>query len=1838
MGQMNPGSRAPLLISEWKAAQISGDGLQRLFSLVEAERSANSHTHAWISLAERNQIEEQWEKLQQLGPEALSLPFYGVPFAVKDNIDAEGFATTAACPSFASGKATSDATVVRNFKAAGAILIGKTNLDQFATGLVGTRSPYGAVPNSFDATRVSGGSSSGSAVVVARGVVPFSLGTDTAGSGRVPAGFNNIVGLKPTRGALSTTGVVPACRTLDCVSIFALTVEDAQLVLSVVEGYDPEDSYSRKRPDRFHEQGATVFGHVGPVSSPRLAICSNPNWFGCDDHYPAYDKALEKAASLGWLLEPVDFSVLFQLAQLLYSGTWVAERYEAIRSFIQTVDPEAMDPVVRGIIKGAEKFTAADAFAGVYLRQDLTRQIKSAFARFDGILVPTTPTFPTLEQLSLNPVEENSKLGTYTNFVNFMDWSALSFPAGFRPDGLPFGLTLIANTWQEPQLLELAHQWCSAEPRTLGATGECVTERPLPNSVSQIAIDTIPIAVVGAHLTGFPLNKDLTSRNAMFSKQTSTSSRYRLFALSSTSGVSKPGLKRVSADESGKEIEIELWNLPGSALASFMQTIPSPLSIGKIELQDGSWVHGFVCEPIGLDAATDITDFGGWRSYCRHLQAPMQNPEASSPRKTISKILIANRGEIAARIIRTLHKMGLQAVAIYSNSDRSSPHVCTADVALELKGQTVSETYLNIKQIIELAKASEVDSVIPGYGFLSENADFARAVQDAGMVWIGPTPTQMDDLGLKHKAREIATAADVPTVPGSQGLLNSLDDALREAQQVGFPLMLKSTAGGGGIGLSHCEDEESLATAFEAVVRQAQANFGNGGIFLERFITQARHVEIQILGDGTGRAIALGERDCSLQRRHQKVVEESPAVMVPQDVRDKMKAAALRLASSVKYLNVGTVEFVYDVKSTEFYFLEVNTRLQVEHPVTEQVTGLDLVECMIKTADGRWDELFPKPQQDIALTGASIEVRLYAESPLQNFRPSAGEITELVFPNDLRVDTWVEQGTTVTTAYDPMIAKIISYGADRKDALEKLLKGLNGTKIEGLQTNLDYLRQILGSELFQSGNYTTKSLDTFQFLSSSFEILDPGALATVQDYPGRTGYWNIGIPPSGPMDSHSFRLANRLVGNPETAAGLECTLQGPTLKFHQEAIVAVTGGVVALTLDGDAVNASQAIKVQPGQVLRVGEIEHGYRVYIGIRGGINVPTIMGSRSTFEIGKIGGFQGRKLRAHDIIPLFPANIPDIDTTKQIIRLFPFPRQPNAEWLVRVVPGPHGAPEYFTEDSVKGLFSEGWKVHHNSNRLGVRLKGPYPEWSRSSGGEAGLHPSNIHDSPYSVGSVSFTGDEAVILTCDGPSLGGFVVFCVIATADMWKIGQARPGDIIRFQPVSAEMALDLDMELDRAIEELREPDGINTIPNSTTSQLLSANPVTVVSDENQKIQARQAGDRAILLEFGDVTGFDMRQSFEIFAFCDQHSKTPILGVEDLTPGIFTLHVHYAQAISPSTIIDRITQHVKSYSIPTQVPSRIFRMPLAFDDEVCRAAIKRYENTIRHEAPWLPSNTKFLAELNGLDTVADLMYEASFLVLGLGDVFMGSPCAVPIDPRHRLFGSKYNPSRSFTPRGAVGIGGQYMCIYATDSPGGYQLVGRTKEIWDHSCASICSGRDGLIDHGAGSPWLFRLFDRIAFYPVTEEELDSKPVSELVHVEESVLDLLEYESWLDKNKLDIESRKAQQARAISSSPFIEDLVRPYVQANSSSGKDNLEMGTGTTSGGWVKAMMPGRCYKINVKEGDIVNKGDVLLCIESSKMELEIKSQESGRCVAVGLAVGDVIGISDNLVKIEKN
>ncbi|KAF9878950.1 urea carboxylase [Colletotrichum karsti] len=1812
----------PLTIPEWRDAQESGDGLFRLLALRESEARLNSN--AWIALATPTQIEQQWAYAESLRSSGATLPLFGVPFAAKDNIDVASFPTTAGCPSFANGPVDKDATVIACLKAAGAIVLGKTNLDQFATGLVGTRSPYGPVGNSFDPTKVSGGSSSGSAVVVARGVVPFSLGTDTAGSGRVPAGLNNIVGLKPTRGALSTTRVVPACRSLDCVSIFALTVNDAETVLSAAEGFDTEDSFSRTRP-----------GIVGCSEGRRMAVCDNPPWFGKTEQVAAYAKALAKAKALGWVLEPRDFSPLFKLASLLYEGPWVAERYAAIKDFIEAHDGD-MDPTVREIILKARDFDAADLFASEYLRQDLTREIQDRFDQFDAILVPTAPTFPSIEDLAREPIKENAYLGTYTNFVNFMDWTALSIPAGFRADGLPFGVTLISSTWEEPKLLKFAREWLSTSPRPLGATKIERLETLKSDSVAAGEPKTTRLVVVGAHLTGFPLNKDLTSRGATLETATTTSPNYKFYSLITDGKVRKPGLKRVPSG--GRAIQVEVWSLPTSEMSSFMKTVSSPLGIGSVELEDGSWAPGFVCEPYGLEDATDITSFGGWRAFIQSLNSASSTKGAElggAPSKIsgIKSVLIANRGEIAVRIIRTLHRLGLKAITIHSSADARSPHVRNADISLPLEGASVSETYLNGPQIISLAKSVGAEAIIPGYGFLAENADFASAVEAEGIIWIGPTADQMRQLGLKHLARDVAINAGVPIVPGSKNLLRSIEEAVTEAERISYPVMLKSTAGGGGIGLKRCDDSVSLIEAFESVQRLAQANFGDAGMFVEHFIQRARHIEVQVIGDGKGTVTSAGERDCSLQRRNQKVIEESPAEFIPAEVRARMHKAAVDLASAVKYRNVGTIEFIYDVDANEFYFLEVNTRLQVEHPVTESVTGLDLVECMIRVASGDSESIFKGQATGFEVKGNSIEVRVYAESPLQNFRPCPGRILDVSFPDDVRVDTWVEAGMDMSSSYDPLVAKIIATGANRTEAITKLAIALDNTVITGVETNLEYLRSIVDSEIFNSGDFTTTSLNSFEFDANLVEVVDPGTLTAVQDYPGRRGLWHVGVPPSGPFDDYSLRLGNRLVGNDSRAASLECTVQGPSLLFHSDAFVAITGAPAEVTLNNKSVQQNKAISVGKGETLVVGAPTSGYRTYIAIRGGLDVPEIFGSRSTFALGQVGGHNGRNLRAGDLLPI--GSMTSSAVSEVVGPDIPLPPT-NGVWTLGVVPGQHSAPEHFTQAGLDTLFSGEWVVHYNSNRVGIRLDGPKPQWARPTGGEAGLHPSNIHDSPYSVGSVSFTGDEAVILTCDGPSLGGFVVFCVVASAEMWKLGQLRPGDRVKLKPISVDAALALETSLEESIGNLTrlKPEDASLI---TGSAPVEGNPLLGnIGTAGRHITVRQSGDSSVLLEFGTEDVFCLRQSFQIFFFIDRHKRSPIPHVLDLSPGVRTLHVQYTPGTSPSKIHSALRAHESSLgtAVPSSLPSRTLRLPLAFDDSVSRAAVARYAATIRSTAPWLPSNIDFLQQLNALgsrDDVERIFLDASFLVLGLGDVFLGAPCAVPLDPRHRLFGTKYNPSRSFTPRGAVGIGGQYMCIYGMDSPGGYQLVGRTVPIWDDVAASAASRN--------AQPWLFRLFDRISFYPVSETELDAAiargKMTDLVKIEKGSLDLHEYEAWLEANSAEIEATRAARAEAIRTVPFMEELLQPYHPPETERRLVEEEVDA-VVAGERVKSQMPGRCWKCEVAVGDEVDVGDALVWIESNKMEIKIASAVRGRVAKMLVAQGDIVGPYDDLLIIE--
>lgn len=535
-------------------------------------------------------------------------PLFGVPFVVKDNIDIKGWPTTAACPSF-SYKATSTAYVVDKLRSAGAIVLAKTNLDQFATGLVGTRSPYGVVKNPFDGDYICGGSSSGSASLVARGLVCFSLGTDTAGSGRIPAGFCNLVGTKPTPGLVSTQGVVPACRTIDCVSFFTLCVEDARIVLSVTktEAQDRDLQPQFSPPPLQHKWTSSIKVNIGiPTNLSPLS----------QNYRKSFDRSIEYARNQGWNLIPIDMTVLNEVAKELYEGPWITERYSTIEDLIQA-DPDSIDPNVFLVINKGKTFSALDAFKSLYSLKERTVQANALFKNIDALLVPTAPEHPKVQDIKNDPIGRNALLGTYTNFVNLLGWSALALPAGFTEDDKPFGITLIGQGGYDFSLLELGAAWQKGRQQPLGAHLKPANGSRDTSTTVYPQEDGIRIAVVGAHLEGMPLHWQVKKAGAYLYKRTSTSNYYRLYSLQN-SEPPKPGLKRLQ--NGGDSIEVEVYDFPAASVGEFLSQIPHPLGLGTIELCDGSWVKGFICEPIGLENSEDITKYKGWRAFCSTTQ------------------------------------------------------------------------------------------------------------------------------------------------------------------------------------------------------------------------------------------------------------------------------------------------------------------------------------------------------------------------------------------------------------------------------------------------------------------------------------------------------------------------------------------------------------------------------------------------------------------------------------------------------------------------------------------------------------------------------------------------------------------------------------------------------------------------------------------------------------------------------------------------------------------------------------------------------------------------------------------------------------------------------------------------------------------------------------------------------------------------------------------------------------------------------------------------------------------------------------------------------------------
>jgi urea carboxylase len=702
------------------------------------------------------------------------------------------------------------------------------------------------------------------------------------------------------------------------------------------------------------------------------------------------------------------------------------------------------------------------------------------------------------------------------------------------------------------------------------------------------------------------------------------------------------------------------------------------------------------------------------------------------------------------------------------------------------------------------------------------------------------------------------------------------------------------------------------------------------------------------------------------------------------------------------------------------------------------------------------------------------------------------------------------------------------------------------------------------------------------------------------------------------MDSLAFRLGNRLLGNPQQAAGLELTVTGPTLRFNTDTVIALTGARMTAHLDGETLPHWAAVPVRRGQVLEMGNIQGaGVRSYLLVRGGLAAPQVMGSRATFTLGRIGGHGGRVLRPGDVLHLAgEAAEPPAALAPGAVPEY------GHRWRLRVLYGPHGAPDFFTPADIETFFATDWEVHYNSSRTGVRLIGPRPQWARSDGGEAGLHPSNIHDNAYAVGTVDFTGDMPVILGPDGPSLGGFVCPATVIEADLWKLGQLRPGDTVRFGAVNLDDARRLAGEQDTSVANLAalSPDDgpVITAPAdvAASSAVIRERP----ADRHPVgVAYRPAGDRYLLVEYGPMV-LDLALRFRVQALLDWLAEQKVPGIREMTPGVRSLQIHYEPRQLPlARLLDLLEQaeaELKDLS-EAEMPSRIVHLPLAWDDSQTQLATRKYMQSVRPDAPWCPRNIEFIRRINGLDSeeaVKRIVFEASYLVMGLGDVYLSAPVATPVDPRHRLVTTKYNPARTWTPENAVGIGGAYMCIYGMEGPGGYQFVGRTLPIWNRYKKTP----------EFEQPWLLRFFDQIRFHEVSEAELlemrEAFPRGGLrLEIEETRFSLSEYNRFLDDNRDSIDVFQSRQRAAFEAERlrWAEAGQADYVAEPDApaAGSDDLELAAGEQA---VSGHVAGSLWALEVNEGDRVEAGQTLLVLESMKMEIPVTARTAGTVVRV--------------------
>lgn len=1239
----------------------------------------------------------------------------------------------------------------------------------------------------------------------------------------------------------------------------------------------------------------------------------------------------------------------------------------------------------------------------------------------------------------------------------------------------------------------------------------------------------------------------------------------------------------------------------------------------------------------------------------------------------LKAVLIANRGEIACRLIKAAKKLNIRTIAIYTEPDCASHHVLAADEAYLLSGESRS-AYLDGDQIISIATTHGAQAIIPGYGFLSENTDFARSIAAAGLVFVGPSPEAIESFGLKHTARGLATAVGVPVVPGSEGLLDSEDAAASVATSIGFPVMLKATAGGGGMGLLVCADEAEIRKNYQTVQSRGASLFKNPGVFVERYYPDSHHIEVQVFGNGLGKAISIGERECSIQRRHQKVVEECPSPFVAMrhpELRAKLTASAVRLAESLKYGSAGTVEYLVDDHTGDFFFLEMNTRLQVEHGITEMCYDVDLVELMFRQADCELgekgglatEELEALQRRCLEPNGHAIEVRVYAENPARNYTPSPGLLQKVSWHQSegTRVDTWVRAGITVSPEYDPLLAKIMHHASTRDAAISGMESVLKQSNVSGPPINMDFLLAIIQNATFQAGNTITKFLDSFNYVPPAIDIISGGSYTLIQDYPGRPTVGH-GFGHAGPMDPIAFRAANILAGNPVGTEGLEITLTGPDMTFLGDAVVALCGPPVPAHLDGEDFPLWTRVHVQAGQRLTIGKMASHCRVYLAIYGGfLNVAEWFGSKSTNPMVNVGGYQGRPLRAGDFLKIVDAAaLPPKKSMTIPQDLIP---QYTTNWDIQVMPGPYET-GYLSAEDIEMFYSENWQISHNAARGGIRLIGPRPKYARTDGGEGGAHPSNVIEYGYPLGGLNWTGDEPVLFPVDCPDFGGFICSLTVIKGDMWKMGQLRSGDYVKFRRVSLESALDCRRRNEDFLQQLITSmdtgswDGVvafgSTILGEEVKQPgLDLVKVIEATSSSPKVSYRAGGDDYMLVDYGDGRA-DLNNKCRATALKRCLEKATGLASLNMAQGgaVFNtvgcgnaLAIFYDGTRLPmKELMDRLLEFEGSMGDmrSAQFPNRRFRLPVVFRHKKLDDSIERYMANQRSLASYLPDPFQFVAENNGmtLDELKKMFLTLESVVIGVG-FFMALPQSLPADPRHRLRAPKMNPSRTYTPEGTFSWGGTCIAIYPVDCPGGYMPTGMTIPGVD-----VFGYKAGFSEE---KPWMFEDMDTLSFYEVSEQEYDLKMAqfksgSYQFEVEEGIFDMAAHNKLLEEAA--DEAQELHKQRAVAQVKMVareKELLEQWIEQRKASetSTDEIQTLLDDPAIEAIESPVNANVWKVLVQEGETLQAGQTTTILEAMKMEINVlvePSMAGATIVKVLIKPGDGVESGKPLVLVRKS